>query len=345
MHTSYSDGYGNHREIAQAAIKAGVDAVIVTDHNVLVNGVQNFYEEKERRVLLMVGEEIHDQTRDPQKNHLLVFGIKRELSTLAPDIQGMIDVVRRENGLSFIAHPKDPAAPAVNEEDLSWVDWQVNGYTGIELWNAMSEFKSLLKTKLHAFFYAYNPEKIARGPFKETIKKWEELLSNGQRIVVVGGTDAHALPARLGPLKKTIFPYEFHFRTINNHLLLNNPLTGDLETDQRSIIDTLRRGCSFIGYDLPASTKGFRFNAKGIDHTATMGDEISAKRGITFQIYLPQKTECNLIKDGKVIKTWMKRKSCTYITPDPGNYRVEAYINYQGHRRAWIFSNPIYVSP
>ena len=39
MHTRYSDGSGTHKDIAEAAIDAGVDAVIVTDHNVLVNGV------------------------------------------------------------------------------------------------------------------------------------------------------------------------------------------------------------------------------------------------------------------------------------------------------------------
>jgi len=40
MHTRYSDGSGTHKDIAQAAIKTGLDAVIVTDHNVLVQGVQ-----------------------------------------------------------------------------------------------------------------------------------------------------------------------------------------------------------------------------------------------------------------------------------------------------------------
>ena len=40
MHTRYSDGTGTHKDIADAAIKAGLDAVIVTDHNVLVQGVE-----------------------------------------------------------------------------------------------------------------------------------------------------------------------------------------------------------------------------------------------------------------------------------------------------------------
>ncbi len=90
----------------------------------------------------------------------------------------MLEAVRRAGGLAFIAHPKDPAAPAVNEDDLSWEDWQVKGLTGIEIWNAMSEFKSLLKTKLHALYYAYNPTLIAHGPFPETLQNWDKQLLN-----------------------------------------------------------------------------------------------------------------------------------------------------------------------
>ena len=41
MHTVYSDGTGTHKDIAHAAIKTGLDAVIVTDHNVLVQGVED----------------------------------------------------------------------------------------------------------------------------------------------------------------------------------------------------------------------------------------------------------------------------------------------------------------
>ncbi|HEX7975394.1 MAG TPA: hypothetical protein VF498_13380, partial [Anaerolineales bacterium] len=62
------------------------------------------------------------------------------------------------------------------------------------------------------------------------------------------------------------------------------------------------------------------------------------------QIRLPRPCECRLIKDGKAIKTWQKRDTCTYITTEPGVYRVEAYIEYLGRLRGWIFSNPIYVT-
>ena len=343
MHTRYSDGQGSHAEIAQAALRAGLDVVIVTDHNVLVSGPEDYYQDGERRVLMLVGEEIHDQARQPQKNHLLVVGAGRELANLAHDTPRLLEAVRQAGGMAFIAHPVDPEAPAFHEADLSWVDWQVQGYNGIELWNAMSEFKSLLKSRLHAMYYAFNPDAIAHGPFESSLRKWDELLAQGRRVAAVGGSDAHALPARMGPLRRKLFPYDFHFRAINTHLYTPTPLKGDLAEDRRMVLDALGRGRSFIGYDLPASTRGFRFTAQGKESMAWMGDEIPCQYGVTIQVRLPLPTECRLIKDGKVIKTWLKRETCTHITTEPGVYRVEAYIEYLGRRRGWIFSNPIYV--
>ena len=343
MHTRYSDGHGSHRDIARAAMQAGLDAVIVTDHNVLVDGPEDYYSEGNKKVLLLVGEEIHDQARLPQKSHLLVFGANRELATQAYDPQMLLNSVRKAGGLAFIAHPYDPEAPAVGETDISWVDWQTQGYTGIELWNAFSEFKSLLKSKLHAIYYAYNPEMIAHGPFSQTLQKWDELLATGKRVVAIGGSDAHAIPASMGPLHRILFPYEFHFRAVNTHLYVPSPLSGDPQVDREMIYEALARGRGFVGYDLPASTRGFRFTASGIDGTAWMGDEISIKNGITILIRLPIAAECRLIHDGETRKVWEKRETCTYITTDPGIYRVEAYIEHRGRRRGWIFSNPIYV--
>lgn len=343
MHTRYSDGHGNHREIAHAAMRAGLDAIIITDHNVLVNGMEKYVQNGNKRVLMLVGEEVHDPTHLPQKNHLLIFGAYQELSSLAYEPQKLIDGVRRHGGLSFLAHIIDLAAPAVNEPGISWVDWDIQGFTGIELWNGFSEFKSLLKSKAHAVFYAFFPQLIARGPAPAALQKWDQLLINGQHAVAVGGSDAHALPAHLGPIKRILFPYEFHFRTVNTHVLVSNHLTGNFGEDRSRVLQALAQGHAFIGYDLPASTRGFIFTAKGINQTAQMGDSIPAKNGVTFQVRLPRPAECCLIRNGVPLKTWKKRQSCTYITAEPGVYRVEVYIPYYNRRRGWIFSNPIYV--
>lgn len=343
MHTRYSDGSGSHTELAQTALRLGLDAIIVTDHNVWVDGPENYYSEGDRRVLLMIGEEIHDQARQPQKNHLLAFGIRQEVAPLAHQPQQLIDAITKAGGLSFLAHPFDPAAPAVGEEDISWVDWEVSGYTGIELWNGFSEFKTLIKSKLHALFYVLFPRRINRGPLPEALKKWGDLLAEGKRVVAIGGSDAHQSIRRLGPWQLKVFPYAFHFRTVNTHLLIEQPLKGEVTEDTRQILEALRQGHAFIGYDLPARTEGFRFFAQSKAGTAIMGDEIPAEGGVTFQIRLPLRTECRLIKDGKVVKIWSNRDSCTYIATEAGVYRVEAYLDYLGIRRGWIFSNPIYV--
>src|SRR6185295_2624926 len=293
MHTRYSDGSGTHKDIAQAAMQAGLDAVIVTDHNVLVQGLEGYYRSarpptdsvtpsrhsfgRTSRVLLLVGQEVHDQDRDPQKNHLLIFNANRDVSTLADDPQTLINGVAEAGGLSFIAHPRDPEAPAFNETDISWEAWDVQGYTGIELWNALSELKTVVPTKLHGAFYAFFPQFIGHSPILEVLQRWDDLLAEGRRVVAIGGSDAHAMHMSMGPLHRVIFPYQFHFRTVNTHAFIPQPLTGDVPSDKKMIYDALAAGRCFVGYDLPASTRGFRFTARGREQTVIMGDEISAK--------------------------------------------------------------------
>jgi len=349
MHTRFSDGSGTHKDIAEAAMKTGLDAVIVTDHNVLVRGVEGYYRFspassfKPRPLLLLVGQEVHDQDRIPQKNHLLVFDADRDLSGLADDPQALINGVDEAGGICFIAHPRDPAAPAFGEDDISWEAWDVQGYTGIELWNGLSELKTVVPTKLHGLFYALFPKFVAHGPIAETIQKWDELMSAGKRVVALGGSDAHALHLKMGPLSRVVFPYEFHFKTVNTHVFVPEPLTGDVATDKRMIYEALAKGHCFVAYDLPASTYGFRFKAKSLEQSGIMGDEMPGKGGVTLHTHLPLKADITLIKDGSPLGTWRNQQTLTYNASEPGVYRVEVKRSYLGRKRGWIFSNPIYV--
>jgi hypothetical protein len=344
MHTRYSDGSGSHKDIAKAAIRAGLDAVIVTDHNVWVQGLEGYYRERNRRLLMLIGEEIHDQDRKPQKNHLLVVGANRELAALADDPQTLINAAREAGGLTYIAHPVDLAAPAFHEPNISWEAWDVQGFNGIELWNGFSEFKMRLKSKLHGLFYAFFPELIARGPHPEVLRIWDELLLDGNRTVAVGGSDAHSNTHRLGPIQRTVFPYEFHFSSVNTHLMLKQTPVGDFQTDKRLVLEALAAGRAFVANDLPASARGFRFSAQGRTQTVSIGEEIPVEGGVTLQAHLPGlASECRLIKDGTIVRTWKHVQACTYITNEAGYYRLEAYRRHAGRQRGWIFTNPIYV--
>ena len=114
-------------------------------------------------------------------------------------------------------------------------------------------------------------------------------------------------------------------------------------SDRHMVYDAFENGRCFVGYDLPAPTKGFVFKAQGRDRIAIMGEEVSAQGGVTLQIRLPSLADCRLIKDGIILKEWKRRDNFAHITTEPGVYRVEAYRWYLGRRVGWIFSNPIYV--
>ena len=60
IHSTYSDGTGKYEDIAYAAIRKGVDVVIITDHNVLVKGVDRYFERDGKKTLLLTsGGRIH----------------------------------------------------------------------------------------------------------------------------------------------------------------------------------------------------------------------------------------------------------------------------------------------
>ena len=347
MHTPYSDGEGYHAEIAQAAIRAGLDFVVVTDHNVWVQGIPPYHTSEdtrsEKKVLVITGEEVHDQTLLPQSNHLLVYNARRELAACAYDPQRLIDEVNTANGLCFLAHPFDYESKLINYEPIHWRRWDVTGYHGLELWNYMSEFVRLVTTPAQAIHYATDPGLGISSPNPETLKKWDELLAGGQRVVAIGNSDAHATKVHKFGRSAVIFPYEFLFRAVNTHLLSEEPLNGDYEHDCHLIFTALRNGHCFVGYDAPAPTKGFRFSAQGDKTTAIMGDEITGAMGVTLQASAPAKADLRIVCNGQIVKKKDADTHITHITSQPGAYRVEAYLEYKGAKRGWIFSNPIYI--
>jgi hypothetical protein len=343
IHTQYSDGHENHSAICKEAANCGLDAIITTDHNVLIQGINRYFEHNGKKVLLLTGEEVHDQSRKPQKNHLLVLGANTEVSTFADNPQELLKQIKYAGGLSFIAHPVDPELPLFNETNISWVDWSVSNFDGIEIWNGLSELKTVIRNKFDAIKYGFFPELVAHNPLPETLERWDKLLSKGNKVIAIGGSDSHALPVKMGFLKKTIFPYKFHFSAINTHLIASKQLTGDPEIDCTIIYSALRKGNAFIGYDLPRNTKGFRFTAQSNNKLAVMGDEIIIdKQPVSMEIKLPDPAEINLLRNGSVIRRISGAKM-VFETTDPGIFRVEVYRKFRNKRRGWIFSNPIYV--
>lgn len=339
MHTPYSDGELYHRDIARAAKRAGIDAVIVTDHNIYVRGVDGVHE----GVLVLVGEEVHDVRRRPQANHCLVFGAEAEVSNFATKPQGLIDEVARRGGMTFFAHPFERASPLSPDYiAIPWLDWDACNFTGIELWNAMTEFKARLWSWPIAVFYAFFPSWAFSGPFAATLRKWDELLATGRRVPVIGNSDAHGTVFHLGPIKRAVLPYEYLFRCVNTHLLVDHPLIGELERDRKLVYDALRAGRAFVAYDRAVSARGFTFTARTGATRAAMGDEIKRSGVTQFEVRCPAAGWIRLLRDGKLVASRFGRR-LDYISIDPGIYRVEVKRFFRLWPRGWIYSNPIYV--
>jgi hypothetical protein len=335
MHTPYSDGSWYHAEIAQAAAQAGLDFIVVTDHNLWVQGPQGYH----HNVLVLVGQEVHNNRRHPQVNHLLVYGAEAELSQCAANPQQLIEAARTRGGLAFIAHPFDYPLKFMRDPGIPWVDWSVQGYAGLEIWNYMSEFKARLPNRVLAVYYTLYPQRAIRGPFQETLKLWDDLLAAGAQVVGFGNSDAHAFNLSMGSIRRVVFPYEYLFRCVNTHLLIEEALTGDVEYDKYLIYSALERGRGWVGYDLLGSTRGFSFKARSASERATLGEVMRRAGAVNFEVDVPQRAVIQIVRAGKGVVARAKGVKLKFTSVEAGAYRVEAYRSGKG----WIFSNPIYV--
>lgn len=339
LHTTSSDGAAAHEEVCRIASQAGLDFLIATDHNVLVHGKDGWQGD----LLLLVGEEIHDAKRIPEANHYLAFDIKEDVFTYASSPQAVIDAVNAQGGFGFIAHPFEHSPPFTGEAELPWVDWGVTGYTGLEIWNYMSEFKSYLHNLRRALLFVFFPSAAISGPFPETLAKWDELLEV-RRTPALAGTDVHGNTYRLGPLRRAVLPYEHCFKALRTHIFTPEPFNGELEHDEALVYEALKGGHSFVAYDAIGDASGLTFSARRDKESAGMGQKIPLGDGVQFEVVSPLPADLCLFKNGEVVVR-QKGKRLTHRAQESGVYRVEAYRRHLFKTRGWVFTNPIYVTP
>ena len=348
LHTTASDGTGSHDQVASAAAQAGLDFIIYTDHNVAVSGLEGWYCDPAsgNEVLRLMGQEVNDEALPQEHSHLLCFFVEDDLQPIAADPQRLIDTVRERGGLCFLAHPLE--RPGYNGSRgvvnvYPWRHWHVSGYTGLELWNTMTDVKQQLRDIPRGILGAYLPPWTVTAPFPETLAKWDQLLATGQKVVAIGNSDAHAMYFTLYKvLRRTVFPYYYLFRAVNTHLFLDEPLAREPGLARRQISVALQAGHCFVGYDLIGSSRGFSFTAASGDQQAIMGDTLVLRSAATLQVVSPQPAQLRLLKDGRLL-TEVRGQSLNWTTREPGVYRMELYRRYWGWQRGWVFSNPIYI--
>ncbi|MEM7348079.1 MAG: hypothetical protein AAF485_27935, partial [Chloroflexota bacterium] len=258
LHTLASDGTGTHAEVAAAAAKAGLDFIVYTDHNAWVDDQEGWYQDpgSGRNVLCLMGQEVNDTQLNPECNHLLTFFVKQDLQPLAANPQKLLDYLQTQGSPTFLAHPLERPGMDIAKSTYPWVSWDISGFTGIELWNAMSDVKWQLRSMPRGIIGAYLPHIVLSAPFPEVLAKWDELLATGRKIVAIGNSDAHAMSFSVGILRRTIYPYVHTFRAVNTHILLDAPLSEDLEEARLQIRQGLTTGRCFVAYDAVAPCYG-----------------------------------------------------------------------------------------
>lgn len=342
LHSEYSfDGRTPVAEMIRAARASGVHFLGLTDH-ACVTARDRGWEGWHDGVLVIVGQEI-----SPRFNHYLAFGCCGTVDipddAEEADPQGYIDRVREEGGIGFIAHPDHKGAPLFHVKHYPWKDWSVSGFTGLGIWDFMTDWQGSLTGRIQALASYLFPALFLRGPERDTLARWDA-LGRERRIPGIGECDNHNTRKRWFGVTMPVFPFGRVFTILRTHILTAEPLTEAPGPAEAAVLEALEQGRSFVANDWLASSTGFRFHAERPDGAVVMGGEARflPDDGWILQVQVPGEGRIRLLRDGAVIREESGRSLCLPV-PGPGVYRVEVRRRAWGRWRPWIFSNPVYL--
>jgi len=330
IHTIYSgDSEAHLEDVLTCAKRFDVDFVIITDHNSLeYKSREGWYD----NILVLVGEEVSP----PEGNHYLALDIKELIEPSDPP-QRVINRVIEQGGLGFIEHPFFYGNHHIHPFNITpspWLDWNVDGFTGLSIFNYTSDGGERMRVYTFPIYYAF-PGLDKDKPNIHTIKKWNELTSS-RSTVGIGTVDAHMYKVDIGPFRAPAWPFSYYFNSIRTHILSREGLSP------KAVYDAIRNGHCYVSHNYLGSSKGFLFWAESLDSTAIMGDTINFREGIKLRIYSPLKVRFRLLRNGNSIKEGIGNFLEDTIEV-PGVYRVETYIYHRLLWKPWVFTNPIYI--
>lgn len=331
VHTTFSDGGGSAEAVIAAAQRAGLDFVVITDHNTLdAKSVEGYH----GRLLVLVGTEVSTTA-----GHVVGLGVRRPTFRFSGDALDALEDVRDLGGVAFAAHPLS------QRPDLRWTGWDLPGPWGLELLNGDSQWREAgwRRLAMTAALYGVNRRYAlltSLTPVASSLARWDTLLA--QRFVAgIAGADAHERLPLYG--RRTLpFPsYEAVFGLAQNHVLLERAPSGRAEEDAAALVSALSRGRSYVGLDALAPAGGFYFVAEGGGRRYAMGD--AAPVGIPLRVRaggrIPTSARVVLLRDGREVAD--AAGALDVPCPGAGVYRVEVRVS--GWPVPWILSNPIEV--
>lgn len=344
------DSQGRHEEIIAAAQAVGLDFLMMTDHpsaKSLADGLRG----KHGRTWFFTGVEL---------KNLLGLDIRKPVQ--AESFADRVNEVLRQGGLPFVAHPEE-----FRQSDAE-------GTIGMEIYNIHADLKDEGLIELlarSAPMLLKHPEWLLTVLLDypgKILRRWDK-LGQSRRVVGIAGNDAHQNVQWRGI---TLDRYDRSFQFVQTHLFVKRPSgtdSGDLPYGPQDILEALRKGRAYVGFEVFADTNGFEFFAVAKDRIVAMGEEVPWSRegaegtlegaegtdGIDLVARVPRPAKLRWIRDGKVIEELYldKEKGATVRlrTSRPGVYRVELWIRAPidpakpARQRwwPWVLSNPVYL--
>lgn len=329
IHSVYSDGTGDIESISEAAKNAGLDWIIVTDHNSfeIEEGIYN-------GVYVIKGEEISPK----DENHYLALGINKYIQ---PNVNAKhnIEAVKLNGGFGFAAHADESDYRRNSHQPIKWTNKNITP-DGVEIWNWFSEWADNLNDRnifslAYAYLFKHNLVKEANAT---TIKWWDKLNNTSDKIIpAIGGIDAHALKIKGYVIPVTIFPYQDMFKTIVNVISSNKPFAKDFETRKTQILEAIKTGRNLI-INRVVSKEIPIFKISNKNQTVTNGESISLDNETLLNVQTKKKGSIKIFHNGKEIKSVISN-SIKMLLNEVGKYRVEIKFG----KRGFAYSNPILV--
>jgi hypothetical protein len=343
VHTRASDGSGTVAEVMEAAEKANLSFIAITDHNVAMTAID--LAEDPPDLPIISGVEIGTSA-----GHFLALGIPASWKQpKTKNDRELLAAARAVGAFRILAHPFHPFTP--------WTDWKTSDFDGMEIWNEdaawrQNNFFDLMDALL---LYGENDQlalvRLASTP-EDNFAKWDELLQQ-RPVAGICAADTHAR-IRLGIGKDWKFPgYVPSLKVAREHVLLppdagsGNPALASAA----ELVQALKEGHSYCGLDSLYPADGFSFRVSNAHGSAGPGDNFHLAGAARLQISTPPGASLPLIKifrDGREIDE-QEARNIDEPVAGPGRYRTEVFLpqpGLSGFRRwtLWVFTNPVYVT-
>jgi hypothetical protein len=291
-HTVHSDGLNTIPELAAYARQRGLDFLAITDHNTCSHHAEMALlgdagpPDGRAGILLVPGEEV-----TTYGGHGNVWGLHGWLDFRCQDddsLRRVIEYARGKGALFSINHPKNIGPP--------WESPAVRAPC-MEVWQAVWRW--------------YN---------WESLEAWERLLTEGERVVAVGGSDCHSVPPARpthphGPGEPTTWVY----------------VTGPLS--EEALLEAIGHGHVFISEDPEGPFLTLWADADGdgrFEHM--MGDTLEVPEGSRVTVRVQYRglagKKLRLLRgrdliEEMVVDTEEVTRDLSLIVSEPGYLRAE----------------------